>query len=84
MIGKGSAELQGVLKVADHKSGRLRRQWRGRFTGCRFFMHFATISAPTLSLMSFAAAFVAAQSFFDADRGLIRALIGVGRHALGF
>ena len=84
MIGKGSAALQGMLKVADHKSGGPRRQWRGRLAGCRFFMHFATISTPAPSLVSFAAAFVAAQPFFDTDRGLISALIGVGRHALSF
>ena len=34
--------------------------------------------------MILAAAFVAAQPLFDVERGLIGAVIGVGRHSLGF
>jgi hypothetical protein len=46
MIGKDSAELQGVLKAADHKSGRRRRQWAVRAGVCRFFLHFASFQRP--------------------------------------
>ena len=45
---------------------------------------FRAFSTAALSLMAFAAAFVAAQPFFDADRRLVGAVIGVGRHAFRF
>jgi len=84
MIGKGSGQLQGVLKAADHKEGPQWRQWLGPGTACRIFLHFWMPSTAALGLMVFAAAFVAPQTLFDMDRGLIGAFIGVGRHSLGF
>jgi hypothetical protein len=55
MIGKGSAELQGMLKAADHKDGPRWRQWPEPGTGCRFFSHFWMSSAAALGLVVLAA-----------------------------
>jgi hypothetical protein len=51
---------------------------------CRFLSHFVSSSAAPQALMILAAALVAAQPFFDVDRGLIGAFISVGRHSFGF
>jgi hypothetical protein len=39
MIGNDNAELQGVLKAADHKEGAPPRQWAEPDSACRFFSH---------------------------------------------
>src|ERR1035437_7406134 len=49
-----------------------------------FFPVFSHFSAAAPALLVLAAALVAAQPFFDVDRSLLGAVIGVGRHALGF
>src|SRR5262249_53932943 len=54
---------------------------RPHLTGVAFFLVF---SATTARLMVFAAALVASQPLFDADRGLFGAVIGIGGHAFGF
>jgi hypothetical protein len=81
MIGKGSADLQGMLKAAGYRSGLRRRQWPGPGIACPFFLHFLIFSAAAMVL---AAALIAPQPLFDVDHGLIGAFIGVGRHSLGF
>ena len=85
MIGKSSADLQGMLKAAGYRSGPRRRQWPGPGIACPFFMHFflhfLIFSAAAMVL---AAALIAPQPLFDVDHGLIGAFIGVGRHSLGF
>ena len=81
MIGDGSAELQmGVLKAADHKCRPGRRQW------CNFsiLVPFLTILATTTRLMILAAAFVASQPLFDADRRLFGTVIGIRRDPFSF
>src|SRR5215831_16412284 len=47
------------------------------------FLAFSGFSATTTRLMVLAAAFVAPQPFFDADRRLMGAFIGIGGHAFG-
>ena len=78
MIENGSAELQrGVLKAADHKCRRGWRQWHR-------FGTFLAILATTTRLVILAAAFVAAQPFFDTNRRLFRAVIGIRCHPFRF
>jgi hypothetical protein len=84
MIVNDGAELQGVLKDADRKSERRPRQWARLDSGCRFFLHFYFFSAAASRLTVFAAALITTQTLFDADCGLLGAVIRVGRHARGF
>jgi hypothetical protein len=85
MIGCGGAGLQrGVLKAADHKSGPPRRQWANARRESWFLSHFLVVLTAAASLMVLATAFVAAQSLFDANGGLLDAVISVRSHTLGF
>jgi hypothetical protein len=85
MIGDGSAELQrGLLKAADHKSHRPRRQWLTSACTCRFSGVFGAGSAATTGLMVLTAPLVAPQPLFDADRSLFRTVIGIWGHSFGF
>src|SRR5665213_1278697 len=49
-----------------------------------FFLAKQAILAAATALMILAAALVAAQLLFNADRGLLGAFISIGRHALRF
>src|SRR5262245_37868851 len=81
MIGKWRRRVaKGVLKAADHKCRPGRRQWHKS----SIIVPFLTILPATARLMIFAPSFVAPQSFFDADRGLFGAVIGIWRHSFGF
>src|SRR5215470_18509150 len=85
MINDGSAELQrGLLKAADHKSRRPRRQWLTSACTCRFSGIFGAGSTAPTGLMVFTAPFVAPQPLFDADRSLFRAVIGIRGHSFRF
>ena len=80
MIENGSAELQkGVLKAADHKCRPARRQWYN----LNIIVPFLMILAATTCLVILAAAFVASQPLFDADRRLFSAIVSVRRHSFG-
>src|ERR1700754_1333253 len=74
---------KGVLKAADHRSGRSLRQWPPRGNTCHFFSHALTSGTPPGPLI-LTAAFVAAQALFDAQSGLFGAVIGIGGHAFRF
>src|SRR5262245_54205546 len=85
MIGDGSAELQReLLKAADHKSRRPRRQWLTLARTCRFPGIFSAGSAPTSGLMVLTAPFVAPQPFFDADRSRFAPVISIRGQSFGF
>jgi hypothetical protein len=85
MIGDDSAEVaMGVLKAADHKSDPSRRQCPNPSLQLAFFRAFSPYLAAAAGLMVLPAAFVPAQPFFDADRGLFRTVICVCGHSFRF
>src|SRR5215510_4638941 len=81
MIGDYGAEVQwGLLKAADHKSGRPPSSMGELGLRLPVFWHFRPLSATAPGLMVLTPAFVTPQTLFNPNRGLFRAVIGIRGH----